>query len=301
MRQIESARQRFCGSTCSFKTLVSEGVEMRKGDATNLLARTADYAPFHPSRDSIDAAVQHYANTGKLVKSNNHLDGFWADFPLSSRKRKESEDQIFVCLQAIIEDLRKVECLEEGVNEPRQPQFHYMSCPNNWMAGEIGGTNFRIDACITSNPDSKTVILADTAVVAEFRKSSENEELHQNRQQLVSAANQIMNDDPRRIWIYGITIEHTTMSVWYFCHSHSVMSAPFDFTTDIKSFIRVFMSFLYATPEEIGYDPTIRRQLYDNMFHYIYELKTDEGPKYFRTIEPLFNSRVLCITGRKTQ
>ncbi|KAF9446809.1 hypothetical protein P691DRAFT_776599 [Macrolepiota fuliginosa MF-IS2] len=273
--------------------------EMHKCPLQNFLV---DYAPFRPSQDSVDAAFQHYTNTGKLVKSNDHPDGVWADFlPPSKKRKKENENQVFARLQSIIDDLRQLECLEEGANKLRHPQFHYMTCPNNWMAGEIGGTNFRVDACITSNPGSKTVILADTAVVAEFKKSSENEGPHQNRQQLVSAANQIMNDDPRRTWIYGITIEDTMMSVWYFCRSHSVMSAAFDFTTDIKSFIRVFMSFLYATPEEIGYDPTIRRQLYNNMFHYIYELKTDEGPKYFRTIEPLFNSRVLCITGRKTR
>ncbi|KAF9441912.1 hypothetical protein P691DRAFT_714815 [Macrolepiota fuliginosa MF-IS2] len=263
-----------------------------------------DYAPFHPSPKSIDAALQYYTDTGKLVKSNNHPGGVvWADFQLSpsDSKRKENENRVFAHLQAIVDDLRQLECFEEGVNKPREPQFHYLSCPNNWMAGEIKGTNFRVDACITSNPGSKTVVLAETAVVAEFKKSGKNEGPYQNRRQLVSAANQIMNDDPRRTWIYGITIEDTMMSVWYFCRSHSVKSAAFNFTTDIKTFIHVFMSFLYATPEEIGYDPTIHRELYDNKFHYIYELKTDEGTKYFRTIEPLFNSRVLCITGRKTR
>ncbi|KAF9441182.1 hypothetical protein P691DRAFT_739850 [Macrolepiota fuliginosa MF-IS2] len=251
----------------------------------------ADYAPFHPSRNSINAAVQHYTNT---EKSNGHPDSVtWTDLQLrpSDKKRNENENQVFAHLQAIIDDLRQLECFEEGVNEPRRPQFYYLSCPNNWIASEIEGTNFRVDACIGSNPDSKTIILTDTAVVAEFKKSGKTEGLYQNHKQLVSAVSQIMNGDPRRTWIYGITIEDTMMSVWYFCRSHS----------DIKSFIEVFMSFLYATPEEIGYDPTIRRQLYENKFHYIYELKTDKGPKYFRTIEPLFNSRALCITGRKTR
>ncbi|KAF9447331.1 hypothetical protein P691DRAFT_822102, partial [Macrolepiota fuliginosa MF-IS2] len=136
--------------------------EMHECPLKNFLA---DYAPFRPSQNSIDAAVQHYTNTGKLVKSNGHPDSVtWTDFQLrpSDKKRNENENQVFAHLQAIIDDLRQLECLEEGVNEPRRPQFHYLSCPNNWMAGEIEGTNFRVDACITSNPDSKTIILADT-------------------------------------------------------------------------------------------------------------------------------------------
>ncbi|KAF9442384.1 hypothetical protein P691DRAFT_681585, partial [Macrolepiota fuliginosa MF-IS2] len=99
-----------------------------------------------------------------------------------------------------------------------------------------------------------------------------------------------------------ITIEGTRMSVsvWYFCCSHSVKLAAFDFTVDIKSFIQVFVSLLFAMPKGIGYDPTIHQVTYNEGFHYIYKLVTNEGMKYFRTVEPLFNSQVLCITGRKT-
>ncbi|KAF9443849.1 hypothetical protein P691DRAFT_712676, partial [Macrolepiota fuliginosa MF-IS2] len=166
------------------------------------------------------------------------------------------------------------------------------------MVGEIDGTSFRVDACVTSEPASDVTVLADIAVVLEFKRL--DEDMH-NRRRLISKVSQIMNDDPRRTWIYGVTIEGTTMSVWYFCRSHSVKSTAFNLATDIKTFIQVFMSFLYATPEEIGYDPTIHRALYNDKFCYIYKLETNEGPKYFRTVEPLFNSRVLCITGRKTR
>ncbi|KAF9454398.1 hypothetical protein P691DRAFT_770599 [Macrolepiota fuliginosa MF-IS2] len=250
--------------------------EMHECPLQNFLT---DYAPFHLSRNSIDAALQHYTNTGKVVESNDYPDSvIWADLQLrsSDNKRNETENQVFARLQAIVDDLCQLECLEKGVKEPRQPQFYWMSCLN-WTAGEIEGVNFRVNACITSNPDSKTVAFADTAVIAGFKRSGKSEEPYQSREQLVSAANQIMNDDPRRTWIYDVTIEDNMMSVWYFCCSHSMKSHAFDFTMDIKSFIHVFMSFLYATPEEIGYDPTIRRQLYDNKFHYIYELKTNEG------------------------
>ena len=70
----------------------------------------------------------------------------------------------------------------------------------------------------------------------------------QNRRKLVSAANHIMNNDPCRMWMYGvwkflymlhakgwmvisiqITIEGEDVAIWYFSRSHSVMSKSFDF------------------------------------------------------------------------
>ncbi|KAF9446799.1 hypothetical protein P691DRAFT_707861 [Macrolepiota fuliginosa MF-IS2] len=258
-----------------------------------------EYTPFRPSQRSIDAAYQHYVeNTGMLEKDHDSF--VWADFSPRPSSAGQGEDKLFAHLKPIIDELRQLECFEEGVDgQARKPQYNYKSCPNQETAGEITGTGFRVDACITSKPASDVIVLADTAAVLEFKKFAKD--THKNREQLVSGAGQIMNDDPRRTWIYGITIEDTMMSVWYFCRSHSVKSDAFDFTVDIKSFIQVFMSLLFATPKEIGYDPTVHRVTYNKCFHYVYKLSTNEGKKYFRTLEPLFNLRVLCITGRKTR
>ncbi|XP_006455071.1 hypothetical protein AGABI2DRAFT_209340 [Agaricus bisporus var. bisporus H97] len=101
--------------------------------------------------------------------------------------------------------------------------------------------------------------------------------------------------------MYGFTIENTMMSIWYFSRSHTVVSTPFDFTKDIKSFIHVFLSLLYATREEIGYDPTIHRVLHDDETQYVYEVVSEGETRYFRTIKSLFTSQSLGITGRKTR
>jgi hypothetical protein len=113
-----------------------------------------------------------------------------------------------------------------------------------------------------------------------------------------------------------ITIENTEMAVWYFSRSHLVKSQTFDFTEvnylcgcslssshfgqDIETFVRVFLSFVYATREEMGYDPTIHRTEGEEL-QYVYEIPTENGTRYFRTIDSLAHRRVLCITGRKTR
>ncbi|KAF9449014.1 hypothetical protein P691DRAFT_703938 [Macrolepiota fuliginosa MF-IS2] len=267
------------------------------------------YAPFRPSQESIDNVFNKYTkhtHEERLLKrveqdceTQQQTGWVWNDFELPPSSLTESEDAIFRNLEKIMQDIREQPCADVA-SESRQSQLYYRSCPNTTLQSEIIGTTFRFDACITDNPENtSTVALANTAVIAEFKKGLKDR--HENRKQLVSAASHIMNDDPRRMWIYGITVEDNMMSIWYFCRSHSVKSKPFDFTKDIKTFIRVIMSLLYATREEIGYDPTVHRVEHDGRICYVYELKTVEGRKYFRTLDPLFNSRVLCITGRKTR
>ncbi|KAF7776854.1 hypothetical protein Agabi119p4_5247 [Agaricus bisporus var. burnettii] len=91
------------------------------------------------------------------------------------------------------------------------------------------------------------------------------------------------------------------MAVWYFSRSHSVKSETFDFTEDIRTFIRVFLSFAYATREQMGYDPTVHRIKEEGESRYVYEIPTENGIRYFKAIDSLAHPRVLCITGRKTR
>ncbi|EKM75909.1 hypothetical protein AGABI1DRAFT_131808 [Agaricus bisporus var. burnettii JB137-S8] len=182
--------------------------------------------------------------------------------------------------------------------------LHYRDC----SVSEVSGTNIRVDAYLTEqldgpseNADSrpKRVDLADIAVPIEFKKHLKDRV--QNRHHLITDALEILNDDPCRTWIYGLAIENTVMSIWYFSRSHTVVSTSFDFTKDIKSFIYVFLSLMYATRVEIGYDPTVHRVLEDKRIRYVYEVEYNGERRYFKTLETLYTSRVLRITVRKTR
>ena len=65
----------------------------------------------------------------------------------------------------------------------------------------------------------------------------------------------------------------------------------------LADFIRVFVSFVHATKDEMGFDPTVRRVMFYNRMCYVYQV---DG-RFFRTINPLFRGRVLGIAGRMTR
>jgi len=76
-----------------------------------------------------------------------------------------------------------------------------------------------------------------------------------------------------------------------------------DWRQDPRKFVTVLLSLVFATELEIGYDPTVYRILFENKIRYVYELTPKDSSEtlYFRTTKTIFNSRIACISGRKTQ
>ncbi|KAF5364011.1 hypothetical protein D9756_001068 [Leucocoprinus leucothites] len=275
------------------------------------------YAPSKPSPDSIEAAYQKLKREDFLVPLKN--------VPMRPPNSKESfcwsklegctpsgisgtEQEIFKMIEEVVETLVEPSLGTNSRVDGRQPTYQYKDCPNGNTIGEIEGATFRLDACIvprnSPSAESTTVNTWEAAVIAEFKREEQAE--IDNRKQLVSAASFIMNDDPRRMWMYGITIEDASVSLWYFSRSHSVKSLPFDFTKDHRTFVHVFLSFLYAEPDEMGFDPTVHRVVLRDkarrdMTQYVYEVGPRDNPQFYRTTKAIFNPDVLCITGRKTR
>ncbi|KAG8929939.1 hypothetical protein FRC01_003486 [Tulasnella sp. 417] len=182
--------------------------------------------------------------------------------------------------------------------------------PNSLSAAEPPGANFIPDAYLqlkkSTMPSHDTSSIkkpiADMAVPFEF-KTRERDFLD-NRKKLLGATTFCMNDDACRMHVYGITIEDSNMTVWYFSRSHSAKSPAFDFTKDPRKYIQVMLSFLFATEKELGYDQTIRRFLDSGpagkTLCYVYQVG-DEDKRYFKTQEAIFEHRSLCATGRATR
>ncbi|KIO24428.1 hypothetical protein M407DRAFT_26139 [Tulasnella calospora MUT 4182] len=192
--------------------------------------------------------------------------------------------------------------------------------PNSPSSAETDGGNFIVDAYLklqesampplkeSAMPPLKKPLtkrhIADMAVPSEY-KTRERDFLD-NRKKIVGAATFCMNDDPRRMHVYGITIEDSKMTVWYVSRSHSAKSPAFDFTKHPREYIRVMLSFLFATEEELGYDPTIQRRLDPGTqtLCCVYKVEDnvrDKRERYFKTQKAIFEHRSLCATGRATR
>ncbi|KAF5363266.1 hypothetical protein D9756_001092 [Leucocoprinus leucothites] len=265
------------------------------------------YSPFNPDNDLVDSAVSALKKKNHLTSTGNWRPGTFASLTKPPAKasektpddsKHESEAVVFGKLTQIVKDMVP----QGGNNDDRTRPFFYTDCGNKVVEGDISGGGFKPDAFVLRNEyTGGKITLSDGAVVAEFKKSNDPEVTRDNRLGVISAASHIMNNDPCRMWTYGISIEKDMMSVWYFSRSHSVKTDGFNWIEDPRTFTKVFVSFLFAKELEIGFDPSVRRVTYRTKECFIYEIKAEGGTRYYRTINPIFNPRVACITGRKTR
>jgi len=119
---------------------------------------------------------------------------------LRSKWLTKIETEAFKKLEDIVKALMGQECSSTDHKGLRKCNLKYYNCGDTHVVGEIPGSTFRINGYFSpkySPPlfESTKVVVSQVAVAAEF----------QNRLKMVSAVNQIMNDDPRRMWMYGVS------------------------------------------------------------------------------------------------
>ncbi|KDQ25287.1 hypothetical protein PLEOSDRAFT_1019128, partial [Pleurotus ostreatus PC15] len=118
------------------------------------------------------------------------------------------------------------------------------------------------------------------------------------REQLLSAILHIMNDDIRRMFMFGITIERGRMNLWYFSRSHSIKSQSFEFVNHPEILVDVLIRLLFADEKDLGIDPNIALNSRDQ---YVYTVDGTRGRRRFQVVAPIFESRALTTTCRMTR
>ncbi|EAU89727.1 other/FunK1 protein kinase [Coprinopsis cinerea okayama7 len=211
--------------------------------------------------------------------------------------RKVDEDSLFSTLTGIGNAVRDaLRARGVVVND-----YHILMCPNTTLSSGIGGCDQRIDAALTKKKDVKGITVYDIIVPFEFKVDCKNSIIFENRRQVVSHVNHTMNDDPRRLFMYAISIEDDLVSVWYFSRSHSAKAACFSMVERPDILIKVFISLFCATDQQLGFDPYVTL-VEDHRF--VYELPPNEyrcKSLFYQTIESIINPRALRLRGRSTR
>ncbi|EKM82150.1 hypothetical protein AGABI1DRAFT_126494 [Agaricus bisporus var. burnettii JB137-S8] len=253
-----------------------------------------EYLPFLPDASWVDRASVYLTRANKLqlpAKDDIHFScGSTAPIEVSS------------LISAYLGALRDEPCCDVK-NERKWNGYGYMDCPDRKMKSDTPIVDFNVDGVISNmlacEAEEKNEALSaeQTAIPMTFQSTSE--QAYVNQRNLELAAAQIINDDPRRTFLYGVSVEGTTMTLWYFSRTHSIKSHSFDFTKELETLVRAFLCFLYATEEELGYDASVLRVQYNAEYCYVYKLGTLQYPKYFRTTQVLYHPHASDIASHK--
>ncbi|KAF8191342.1 other/FunK1 protein kinase [Pholiota molesta] len=244
------------------------------------------YMPFEPTGVDVDAVVNSPSGKETITRD--------ADQCLRFTELMDSdvgtEKVYFQPLQTIADRINSAE-----VNGRTRNKFSFQLCPESFIASNIPGQNNMIDACITLD-DTEATILTTAGIAVVFEYTMNSNKSFENNMRAISANTQIMNDDARRMFTFGVTIVKDEVTLWYHSRSHSAVSEPFSFVQDPRLLIKVLMSFLFATEEELGCDSMVIREPGGT---YIFKVPVDGKPdRFFRTEKSLSEYRSCNITGR---
>ncbi|KAG2009007.1 other/FunK1 protein kinase [Coprinopsis cinerea AmutBmut pab1-1] len=217
--------------------------------------------------------------------------------PCAGGEKDALEKNVFAPLtsicEAICEALRDVDGVEWNGYSVRM-------CGDNHLLSKINGCDQKIDACLTKNKDERLRV-TDIMVTFEFKTIRTDAMVMKNRAQMVSHSNHAMNEDARRKFTLGITIEDGGISLWYFSRSHSAKSRAFNMVEQADLFVKIMIALFCATDEQLGFDPLVT-VLDDGSFVYKFPSDGDNGKDtFYRTQGVVFHSRPLTLTGRSTR
>ncbi|KAJ2914735.1 hypothetical protein MD484_g5680, partial [Candolleomyces efflorescens] len=147
----------------------------------------------------------------------------------------------------------------------------------------------------------------DIVVPVKYIPYDEKSSIQATRLHIVRTSTFVLKQDPRRLFVFGMAVERHQLCLWYFSRSHLANSSSFNFVEDPVNLIRILISFMFADPISIGFDPSINRLPGSSQApaSYIYALD-NKGPgscrqRYFQTLIPLCGPPHTPVTGRATR
>ncbi|KAG2008963.1 other/FunK1 protein kinase [Coprinopsis cinerea AmutBmut pab1-1] len=154
--------------------------------------------------------------------------------------------------------------------------------------------------CLTSNLEDAlhpTEVVVPMTVIADDGNYTSSEEA---KAKLLSRATEIMNEDARRRFCFGVTCERSEVTLWRFARSIVVKSTPFDMTEQPDLLLHLFVALFTAPLHQLGYDPLVTL-LPDR--NYVYQIPSDSSttPLYFKTVHPIWDVKPTCLSGRRTR
>ncbi|KAF5316058.1 hypothetical protein D9619_006112 [Psilocybe cf. subviscida] len=228
--------------------------------------------------------------------------------PLTRRLDQNKVFEVALVIEAIFDYAKSV--------SKRGNEFTLV--PTDQLTESVATTNHNLDVCIVEDKDFVGVSKTNNIVIGkEFKKHISWADQITVHEQLISESQYILNNDPRRMFIYGTTMEDRRMSVFYFSRSHSVESISFDWVSgDVDRFIEIYLAFAFATPAELGVDPLVHKAPIkpkskdpsERVQQYVYECQpqadyanTTSKTRYYKIQHSLSPERPYRISGRMTR
>ncbi|KAI0924857.1 hypothetical protein AcV7_007226 [Taiwanofungus camphoratus] len=204
------------------------------------------FPPLRPEFD-LDRVIQTLKDQNNISQS-----GRWRSFPVNPAASWSNENVTFKPLEDMVRQIAMAGGL--GGNGRL---LDFENNPNHTPKSELRDSTSRPDGYLILHDKQDGVHWTDIALCAEYKKRKSIDDRNDNVRKIVWGMHHCMRNDPRRRFTIGLTIEDMDTRLWFCSRSETLVTDPFNFTTDHKTVVHIFLSLMYAASHEVGWDPTI--------------------------------------------
>ncbi|KAJ8083328.1 hypothetical protein PM082_009200 [Marasmius tenuissimus] len=273
------------------------GIRLPKFDVSYFLESVVPDVP----EDKVDEVFQQLINEKILVYNATTEEHRWCWYDVDPSEMDGSENKVYKHLEDISEKVVKAG-KEVWKIEGEQQTVRFTCRPNHASLSDTQNSGFMTDGdqelIKNDNPNGGKDLL-DSVTTAEFKKKAGKDNTNDNVRKLLGNSTHMMSSDPRRRFRFGITIEDTQMRFWYFSRALNFVTHDFNFITNPKPFIQFLLATSFATPADLGFDPTVVRLNVEGGWAYDYRVDhPEDGTQWYRTVESLDTHRAARLPGR---
>ncbi|KAJ6511303.1 hypothetical protein C8R47DRAFT_729777 [Mycena vitilis] len=190
----------------------------------------------------------------ELAKDNLIINGLWASTsPGASTSGKEPDH--FTDVAQIFDAV--VGIAERVLNRPPNARLVH-SVPTDVAAAQPPPPDAQIRLMVPESESSSCYATAVPWRIKSMRAAKES-----NEHELIWSCQDVLRDDPRRRFAYGVTLDSAHLRIWFFSRSEELVSSTLDCLTDVSALIQIFVRLAFATSEQLGYDTTMSRFIDD--------------------------------------
>ncbi|SJL08615.1 uncharacterized protein ARMOST_11982 [Armillaria ostoyae] len=199
-----------------------------------------------------------------LVKRKSLLNGRWKYFPKAPSESEINESPAFEPMQDIWKD--------------QTPPTIFMETRANENIWSDSNGGFKSDGhtrlyasrkahVVTTNStesgihlhNASDLMACDLATIEEYAMRNCMRDLRDNVRKILGNAAQMLHSDPCRRFIRGTIVGNTSMRFWFFSRSHVFVMQAFNFISNPRPLIHYIVSLAFASLQDLGFDPTVRR------------------------------------------
>ncbi|KAI5823195.1 hypothetical protein K523DRAFT_421612 [Schizophyllum commune Tattone D] len=130
---------------------------------------------------------------------------------------------------------------------------------------------------VTAQGQSRIVYTADVGMTWGLTPFADSSHIQRNEDQTLYAAQHILYNDIRHTCQFAVTIEGSSVRLWYHTRSRTIFTERFDLHKHSDELIQIILFSSFASPAQLGFDPAVHRVVVGNELYYQFDVVHRDG------------------------